>query len=90
MDQNMGFRFPRLGFDSLWVYINGDRYSDRHLCTTVSFFYFALRKRFLRSLGGPPGPLSPSVLPFNGGFSVFYEPIVGLAEVMVAKEAVVS
>ena len=20
MDQNMGFRFPRLGFDSLWVY----------------------------------------------------------------------
>lgn len=24
MDQNMGFRFPRLGFDSLWVYREGE------------------------------------------------------------------
>lgn len=75
MDQNMGFRFPRLGFDSLWVYKNGGRYCDRHSCTLGSF--------------DTEGTV-PTVSPFDGSLSVFYEPIVGLAEVMVAKEAVVS
>ena len=89
MDQNMGFRFPRLGFDSLWVYTNGDRRSDRHLCTTFLFLF-----RSAKAL--PPVAMRPSGtaltlrLPVNGSLSVFDEPVVGLAEMVVAKETVVG
>lgn len=29
-------------------------------------------------------------LPFNGSLSVFYEPVIGLAEMVVTKESVIS
>ena len=36
-----------------------------------------------------PNTIEPE-LPFYGSFSMFYEPVVGLAEVVIAKEAVIG
>ena len=57
------------GFDSLQLHMQKKDHLKAAFLSYVehvSFFYFASRKRSLRSLGGPPGPRSPKGYLFCG------------------------